>query len=147
MNKEELEEYIEELYTIHRDSVDSLSEITNSNKKILNEMKELQKEIALSVSNIKIYNNRFIACSIVLLVSILIIFGWKFSNYSEEVKWHLSSIEKSHAHLLEGMVIQVKILKRIEDLEKNKSRANNGNLDKSLPKSKLQNKEEARATK
>ncbi|MGB4191771.1 MAG: hypothetical protein WBJ81_04410, partial [Rickettsiales bacterium] len=78
---------------------------------------------------------------------ILIIFGWKFSNYSKEVKWHLSSIEKSRAQLLEGMVIQVKILKRIEDLEKNKSRANNGNLDKSLPKSKLQNKEEARATK
>ncbi|MGB4190935.1 MAG: hypothetical protein WBJ81_00080 [Rickettsiales bacterium] len=60
MNKEELEEYIEELYTIHRDSVDSLSEITNSNKKILNEMKELQKEIASSVSNVRIYNNRFI---------------------------------------------------------------------------------------
>lgn len=146
MNKEELEGYIEELCAIHRDSVDNLSEITNSNKKILNEMRELQKEIASSVHNVKVYNNRFIACSIALLVLILIIFGWKFSNYNEEVQWHLSSIEKSQDYLLEGMTIQVKLLKRIEDLEKNKSEINNGNLGKSMPKSKLQDKGVVEAT-
>lgn len=56
MNKEDLEECIEELYAIHKDltdvhedSVNKVLKITDSNKELLYKIEDLQGEIASSI--------------------------------------------------------------------------------------------------
>lgn len=139
MSKEEIDECIEELYSIHKDltevynnTVQKLSAVTDSNMEILGKIEDLQKEIASSVHNVKIYNNRFVVFLIAILVLILISFGWKFGNYSRAVDLHLRHTQNAYRFMLEGMMAQSKSLQRIEVLEKLK--INNSKVEKNKGK-------------
>lgn len=125
MSKEEIEECTEELYAIHKDladlhkdSIKRLSGITDSNMDVVCKMEQLQKQIASSVHNVKVYNNRFMVALIVIFLLVVMSAGWKFSIYSSAVDQHLRHTKTAYGFMVEGMVAQKSSLDRIEELEK-----------------------------
>jgi hypothetical protein len=125
MSKEEIEECTEELYAIHKDladlhkdSIKRLSDIADSNMEVVRKMEQIQKKIASSVHNVKVYNNRFMVALITIFVLVVISAGWKFSIYSSAVEQHLRHTKTAYGFMVEGMVAQKNSLERIEELEK-----------------------------
>lgn len=131
MSKEAIEQCTEELYAIHKDltdvhkdSIKKLSSIAESNTNVLHKMEKLQREIAASVHNIKVYNNRLML-TLFILILLILASGWKFSVYSSGVDKHLQRNQNFYRFMLEGMVEQRKSLERLENLERERLEKSN----------------------
>lgn len=117
MGIEKIEQYVDELYSIHKESSRRMSDLTRSNKAIVT---HLEKEVLEHVKEIKSYCKLFS----ISITAITIIFGaavlWSFYSFKVDFDTKLYLTYDAFNKVRNVQVEQNRVLEELKDLKKEK---------------------------
>lgn len=129
MDKKEMEQYVDELYAIHKDisdihreSMDRLINLTKDNRATIEKSQQIKKEIVEAVVGIKIYCNWFIILIVTAMIGVVLMFSWKFYSFNNNLNSKLLFVYDRFEKVAEIKQEQERLSKWIEEIESNQSK-------------------------
>ena len=122
MNEQKIERYIDELYALQKNAGERMVELTEENKKTLNEMQDSQKKmrkfVEEKVESEQRWNMRFMLILLGMFIFIIAIIVYVMISFRSEVKYSIKEITNT-VRENDGVTARL-YLEQKEFIEKNK---------------------------
>ena len=110
MNKE-IEQYVDELYEIHKESGERMIELTNANKEILD---DLERGVDANLSDIKRWSKFFFWLQFTVSVIVVSFLLWSLHDFKKEFDWKILALYESIQKVAETQSEQNKMLDKFK---------------------------------